>query len=213
VGGIVSRFPLPASPIRNAWGRSFSFLFILSLVAFVVQICAEEPPVYGRVSDFSFTERSGKQLSRSDLEGTAWIANFIFTRCQGMCPMLSGRMAELQKKFAATEIKLVSFSVDPEFDTPEVLTRYAARFGAAEGEWFFLTGDKTAMREFISAGFHLGAEDATPEDLAQGAEPVMHSNRFVLVDQAGNIRGLYDSSEPAKMEELVRDAAELSKNQ
>ena len=88
----------------------------------------EEMPIYGSVPDFTFQERSGKDIHLSDLNGRVWIADFIFTRCQGQCPLMSGRMAELQEALKTSGVKLVSFSVDPEHHTPEVLSAYARRF-------------------------------------------------------------------------------------
>ena len=120
-------------------------------------------------------------------------------------------MAFLQEKLTDSRIKLVSFSVDPEHDTPKVLSEYAVRHHAQEGKWFFLTGKKEEMWKFVTEGFSLGVAEPSPEDLKAGAEPVIHSNRFVLVDQEGNIRGYYDSSEPFKMDELIETALRLAK--
>ena len=190
--------------------------FCISVSIAVLNVCfpaslsaADELPVYGKVPDFSFTERSGNEMTLADLKGKVWIADFIFTRCQGMCPLMTGRMAALEDQLAGTGIQMVSFSVDPDHDTPKVLSEYAAQHQASRHDWWFLTGRKARMWNFITEGFSLGVAQATAEDLAQGAEPVMHSNRFVLVDREGYVRGYYDSSEPAKIEALVRDALEL----
>ncbi|MBI4000025.1 MAG: SCO family protein [Candidatus Omnitrophica bacterium] len=191
---------------------SASFLVLPALLlTFLTQVSAnQELPTYGQVPDFTLIQQSGKEIKLADLKGNVWIANFVFTRCQGMCPMLTGRMAGLQERFKQPHVKFISFSVDPEYDTPKVLSEYAVRYHAEEGKWFFLTGDKKVMWNFITEGFSLGVADASPEDLAAGAEPVMHSGRFVLIDQKGSIRGYYDSSEPSKVEELVRDASLLA---
>ena len=183
----------------------------LVLFSFVSPAWAQKKlPIYGQVPAFTFTERSGREIKLADLKGSVWIADFIFTRCQGMCPMLAGRMAGLQEKLKDPKIKLVSFSVDPEHDTSQVLSEYASRYKAQESKWFFLTGSKDKMWNFITDGFLLGVEAATPEDLKAGAEPVMHSTRFVLVDQEGKICGYYDSSESVQMEKLVQDALSLA---
>ena len=184
-------------------------VFGLSFSLIPCSFADKKLPVYGRVPDFNFTERSGKELKFADLKGNIWVADFIFTRCQGMCPMLTGQMAGLQEKLKNPKIKLISFSVDPEHDTPQVLSEYASRYKAQNGKWLFLTGPKEKMWSFITDGFFLGVEQAAPEDLKAGAEPVMHSARFVLVDQEGKIRGYYDSSEPEKIEELVQNALSL----
>ncbi len=179
------------------------FIFSSSLYA--------EAPSYGTVPEFSFIDQNGTPFSNSDLKGKVWISNFIFTRCQALCPLLTGQMAVFQGKLNSDDIKLVSFSVDPEHDTPNVLSKYAASHKVMPGKWFLVTTDQNEkMWDFVSKGFMLGAGEATADDLAKGAEPVMHSSRFVLVDREGKIRGYYDSQEPEKMEKLVKDAMALS---
>jgi protein SCO1/2 len=113
-------------------------------------------PVYGSVPDFSLTERSGRQVGGSDLRGKVWIATFIFTRCRDTCPLQSAEMARLQREFAAEEdVRLVSITVDPERDTPAVLVRYAAHFGAHPDRWLFLTGDRAAIHRLARGAFRL----------------------------------------------------------
>lgn len=123
--------------------------------------------------------------------------------------MLTGTMAQLQAKLNDADVRLVSFSVDPEFDTKEVLSKYAVSHKAIPGKWFFLTTDqKQKMWDFVMSNFMLGVGEPTQEDLARGAEPVMHSSRFVLVN-GNEILGYYDSSEPDQMEKLVEDVLSL----
>ena len=120
-------------------------------------------------------------------------------------------MAEIQEELKSQGIKLVTISVDPEHDTSSVLSEYATRFKAIDGMWFFLTGKKEEIWNLIQNGFQLGIGEPTPEDLKNGAEPVMHSNRFVLIDQKGQIRGYHDTSDAPKMKQLIDDAKILSK--
>jgi cytochrome oxidase Cu insertion factor (SCO1/SenC/PrrC family) len=108
-----------------------------------------------------------------------------------------------------TPVRLVSFSVDPERDTPEKLAEYAAAYEAEPDRWLFLTGDKKQVRRLVSEGFHLSVEDASPEDIAAGAEPVLHSTRFVLVDAHGRIRGYYNGLDDEAMSQLGRDIVAL----
>ena len=185
-----------------------SFFLILSIPT--ASFSAEnEIPVYARVPDFNFQNQKAGQTSLSDLAGRVWIADFVFTRCQNLCPLMSGRMANLQEELEPSGVKLVSFSVDPEHDSAKVLSQYADRFKAKEGTWFFLTAPKQTMWNFIEEGFQLGVAEPTDEELKNGAEPVMHSSKFVLVDQKGAIRGYYDSSEPEHMKQLTQDALKL----
>jgi len=114
----------------------------------------------GEVPDFALIERSGQQVTKTDLLGKVWIASVIFTRCVDECPLVSSHMARLQDAFAAEpDVRLVSITVDPAYDTPEVLTRYAQRFAAQPERWLFLTGDKDAIYRLVRAGFHLGLRD------------------------------------------------------
>jgi cytochrome oxidase Cu insertion factor (SCO1/SenC/PrrC family) len=115
---------------------------------------------FGTVPDFALHERSGRLVTRDDLREKIWIAGFIFTRCVHECPLVSNRMARLQETFAAqTELRLVSITVDPEHDTPEVLSRYAEGFGAHPQRWLFLTGEKMAIYRLTREGFRLGVVD------------------------------------------------------
>lgn len=161
----------------------------------------------GSVPAFSLTERSGEAVSLGDLRGKVWIADFIFTRCAGPCPLMTARMAKLQETFKdAGELRLVSFSVDPEYDTPKVLTEYAKKFGADGEKWLFLTGNKSTIYDLANKGFRVGATE-NPEDQRQPDEgAILHSTSFILVDRKGQIRGYYSTDEEAALDKLVRDA-------
>ena len=116
--------------------------------------------VFGTVPDFSLIERAGRRITRRDLQGKVWIASFIYTHCTETCPLQSAQMARLQADFAtAADLRLVSFTVDPEQDTPEVLVEYAARFGADRDRWLFLTGEKQAIYRLAQEGFRLSVVD------------------------------------------------------
>src|SRR5262245_36368943 len=125
-------------------------------------------PRLWEIPAFALVERSGQSVTRADLLGKVWIASVIFTRCVEECPLVSSHMAQLQNVFAAEpDVRLVSITVDPAYDTPEVLTRYAQRFAAQPRRWFFLTGDKVAIYRLVREGFRLS--------LADPAEPVQPS--------------------------------------
>ncbi len=158
---------------------------------------------FGTVPDFSLIERSGKRLGLSDLKGKTWVVDFIYTRCRDTCPLQSAHMAKLQVDLSNTgDMKLVSISVDPEWDTPNVLSQYAKRFKADSERWFFLTGDKNAIYRLAQEGFRLSAVPAS-----NGEDNVfIHSSRFILVDSKGHIRGYYDSNDMEALKRLRRDA-------
>lgn len=169
-------------------------------------------PVYGTVEDFSLTERSGKKVTLADLKGRVWIADFIFTRCGGICPMMSAKMRTLQEHFKNQPgIRFVSFSVDPERDTPQVLTKYATHFNADTGKWLFLTGDKEQLFNLSEQHFHLGVSDIPLAEREAPDQSVNHSSKFALVDGQGKIRGYYASEEEASLGQLQKDAERLLK--
>jgi len=162
------------------------------------------PEDFGAVPDFALTERSGETVTRGDLAGSFWIADFIFTRCDGMCPLLSQKMAALDE-ILDSGVKLVSFSVDPSYDTPEVLDRYAARVtGAGDpGRWLFLTGPSAELYSLIGEGFHLAVAE-------EGEGLIAHSDRFVLVDPDGHIRGYYHGLDEETVDLIASDLERLS---
>jgi protein SCO1/2 len=170
-----------------------------------------ELPVLGQLPAFSLTERSGRMVTRNDLMGRPWVADFIFTRCTGICPLLSARMAGLQEFLdGRPDVTLVSISVDPQYDTPEVLARYADRHGADPDRWLFLTGEWEAIRTLVGEGFMLGVSRAKPGEVPDG-ELVTHSDRLVLVDGEGRIRGFYHGTEDDSVERLEADLERVAR--
>jgi protein SCO1/2 len=160
------------------------------------------------VPSFALVERAEKPLGTDELRGKVWIANFIFTRCPDVCPVLTQRMGALQKPLAdaATPVVLVSISVDPGYDTPAVLRDYATQHGAGPG-WLFATGPRQVVQSLLKDGFHVAfADDGPPSG------PITHSDRFVLVDGALRIRGYYHGNDPAELDRLVEDAKDLAKS-
>jgi len=165
---------------------------------------------FGAVPGFTLVSQTGATVQRTDLDGQVWIADFIFTSCHGTCPLMSAQMQRVNDMLARErEVKLVSFSVDPERDTPQRLAEYGAEFGAKPERWLFLTGDKPQLRALTIEGFHLPATDTPPADVAQGQEIVTHSTRFVLVDRNGRIRGYYSGIDAKAVDQLVEDTRRL----
>jgi cytochrome oxidase Cu insertion factor (SCO1/SenC/PrrC family) len=174
---------------------------------------------YGRVTPFSLTERSGSRVSRDDLVGHVAVIDFIYTECTETCPTQSLQLAQLQKEFAeARDLRLVSITVDPRHDTPEVLSRYAARYGAGD-RWWFLTGDAHEIYCLAKEGFHLSVVDPaatqpvtcgtafrfgpTPAWASHGSQGlVMHSARLVLVDRTAQIRAYHLATDPDSIPKL-----------
>ena len=163
-------------------------------------------PVIKDAPAFSLIERSGQPLSKDDLLGKIWVVDFVFTSCVGPCPLLSTRMFSLQQSLDefGDQVKLVSISVDPLKDRPEVLRKYAERYHAEDDRWFFLTGDdKEAIYTMIREGFLSSVEPAQP------GMPIIHSTNFLLVDGQGRIRMSYDGVEPGSKKLILRDIRKL----
>jgi protein SCO1/2 len=163
---------------------------------------------YGAVPAFQLVNQNGQAFGSAQLAGKIWIADFIYTTCPGPCPMISSRMSELQKPFEKSDVHLVSFSVDPEKDTPQVLRGYAEKLQADPARWDFLTGPKSAIYKLSHDGFKLAVSDGSNE---RGI-PV-HSTRMVLVDRHGQIRGYYDATEADAVTKLLADANHLLREQ
>jgi protein SCO1 len=163
-------------------------------------------PSLGR---FQLEERSGRTVRAADLANRVAIVSFIFTRCPLSCPRISGVMKSLQGRLAGTNVLLVSLSVDPEHDTPTVLSEYAQRFGAAPDRWWFLTGPKATIYDLIGDRFKLPLREAGPADPATGTEAISHSDRLALVDR-GRIVGLFESDDPAAVDALLVQARRRS---
>lgn len=201
------------------WALLLAFLFILMSVGSLLLLRkqlggsrAASLPDYGEAPDFQLTERSGKPFAKADLNGSVWIADFIFTRCPGLCPLLSTRMATLQQKLNETTgrpVRLVSFSVDPEWDTPERLREYATRYQAHPDQWLFLTGSLPTMTDLVTKGFRLSLAPLPPEEQTTNREPIVHSDRLVLVDAAGKIRGYYHGADEEEFPKLLFDVGVL----
>lgn len=161
------------------------------------------------VPDFQFVTSDGERLSTADLAGQIWVANFIFTRCQGPCPMITGRMLELQQalqKGKVNGVRLVTVTVDPEYDTPEVLSQYAQQVGADPNLWKFATGPKEHVENTIKRGF------LQPIIEADDGE-IIHTARFVVVDRNGMMRTFPDGNDPEVVQKLLMDVGDIMREQ
>jgi protein SCO1/2 len=163
-----------------------------------------EVPAWGTLPEFNLINQSAEPYGTAQLEGRPWIADFIFTKCPGRCPMLTREMLRLQTELHGRgwdDVMLVSISVDPANDTPEALTAYAAKHGAELDGWQFLTGTRDGIWSLSVDGFKLPVQEI--EDT--GAGPILHSNRFVLADGRHQIRGYYDAFDANDRSKLLRD--------
>lgn len=166
-------------------------------------------PVLRRVLPFSLIDSSGKTVTREDLKGKVWVADFIYTSCPGPCPAETLRMKEIQELVAnLPDVRLVSFSVDPGTDTPDVLRRYAEDHGADPSKWLFLTGTVKEIWLLASESFAFAVGENPPNRPADEG-PVFHSTQFALVDQEGRIRAYYDGLQSATPARVAQDIREL----
>jgi protein SCO1/2 len=158
--------------------------------------------------DFTLTDQLGRSVSTADLKGHPWIADFIFTECASACPLMSHRLSDLQAEIPAS-VKFVSFSVDPQRDTPPVLLAYAKQYGADNDRWRFLTGDKDKVFTAIS-GMKVSVIPAT------AGNPIEHDIHYLLIDSSGHLfssgqlHGVYDSRYPDQVDQLIKDASALA---
>lgn len=148
-------------------------------------------PDYGAVPVFKLTDTSGVLVDSASLLGKPYILSFLFTRCPDQCPLMVAKLAKLSKRFP--NLRFVSITADPDFDTPKVLAEYVDR-GIGPRNWSFLTGEKEALKD-IALGFMTAAPD----------NPGLHSTRFILIDTNGRIRGFYDSQSREQLGALAVD--------
>jgi protein SCO1/2 len=166
-------------------------------------------PRLGRVPDFAFVSERGRPVTARDLERKAWIADFVFTRCGGSCPVMTERMAALAAELHDVPgVRFVSFDVDPDRDSLVDLAAYSKEHRVDPERWMFLRGERPAVRSLAGEGFKLAVEDGHEDD----PEPILHSSRFVLVDGGREIRGYYDGLESASFDRLVADARRLARD-
>lgn len=168
-----------------------------------------ELPVLATVPAFSLIDHTARPFAPADLRGAPWIANFIFTRCPTICPALTNRMGEVQRRTEGAPVRLVSFSVDPDHDTPQVLAEYARAHGAGP-RWSFVTGDFAAMRGAIEDGLKVSMGRGQPGPVIDPSQ-VLHGAHFALVDGEGRIRGYFDVGDDAGLERLVAAARSLAR--
>lgn len=206
--------PPEPRPGRGFWALMFFSMFAVGGVAYLqysrfdrarsgrgLAKAVSTLPVLGRVPDFTLIDQSGKKVSLADLKGKVWVADFIFTYCGGPCPIMTRRMRDLHRSLQTLkrpDVLTVSISVDPARDTPKVLAEYATMYRSDPYDWLFLTGDQHEIFDLSVKGFKLAAE------AEQGTDQVMHSTRFVLVDQKAQIRGYYEIVTEREMDELPR---------
>jgi protein SCO1 len=163
------------------------------------------------VGKFALVERSGRTVTDADLADGVWIAAFVFSRCPSSCPRISKVMKDVQGDLAATGVRLVSISVDPDYDKPAILREFASRYGADAERWLFLTGDKAEIFRLILGGFIQSVSDVPPAERKGDIEAVSHSASLSLVGPGNVLLGVYSSSDPDSVRRLEARARSLDR--
>ncbi len=166
-------------------------------------------PVYWTVPDFQLIADNGKPITLADLKGKVWVAEFFFTSCAGICLEMNRNMQKVQRSFKGNlDFRIVAFTVDPHRDTPDILREYGKNFGAQPGQWIFVTGEKKAIYRLARHGFRVTAQEVKPEEEG-GPLDFIHSDRFILVDRQGRIRGYYNGTDEKQVARLIADIRRL----
>ena len=183
----------------------FVFFLFGSVTVFLFQHeiqKAAQLPFLGKVNEFTLTDARGQPFSLQQLKNKVWIADFIFTTCGNICPIMTKNMSQLHRSFQLVEdAALVSITVNPEYDTSEVLAHYAQKYNADMQKWYFLTGPREKIQQIAVESFKIGSVE----------EPIFHSAYFILVDRQGRIRGYYDGTNQEEINRLYKDTAALVK--
>jgi protein SCO1/2 len=205
----------PPALTRHPGFRAGLTLLAISLLALAFthfwRARAEPLPQLGTLPEFTFTRQDGSAFGLGQLRGRPFVANFIFTRCPTVCPAFTRRMAHVQRETDdfGEKLQLVSFSVDPTYDTPARLAEYAQKHGANPARWSFLTGDYERLKDTVVNSFKIamGRKSMDEADVMG----IFHGNHFVLVDGAGEIRGYYESADDEAFQRLLRDTHRLAR--
>ena len=159
---------------------------------------AEGDTLFNQVPTFALTSQQGQTISQNELDGNIYVADFFFATCPDICKEMSSQMVRVQEAFQDEEqVKLVSFTVNPEHDTPEVLREYGERYNADPAKWYFLTGERDKIYDLAQKGFYL------PVMKVEGQQDFIHSEKFMLVDKDRYVRGIYDGTDKEDVDRLI----------
>ena len=180
--------------LRNPYLWAFFVgIVCLTLIRPMLRRVPDPPPVFGELPAYRMIDSEGRAFGSEELSGRVYIANFMFTRCTSLGPRLTsamGRLQDLLNESGIEDVRLVSFSVDPEYDTPERLRAYGESHDVDSRRWTFLTGERESMERLVVDGFQTPM--GQPETTGSLVE-IAHTRKLVLVDGRGRIRGYYDS--------------------
>jgi len=161
---------------------------------------------YGHtIENFSFLNQNGKIITEKDVDNKVYVAEYFFTTCQTICPIMNNQMKRVHEKYKnERDFKILSFTVHPEVDTVETMKRYAVEHGVKDDRWHFLTGDKAALYRLARRSFFV-LKPAEAENLGDAGGDFIHTNNFVLVDRKDRIRGYYNGTSKGAVDSLIQD--------
>jgi protein SCO1/2 len=206
--GVRSRWSGRFAGSARLWGAIAALGLAVPIATRVWRPAPAPLPVLATLPSFRLVDQDDRPAGSQELRGHVWVASFIFTRCPTICPVIASTLGRLQHRARGIEqgFRIVSFTVDPQYDTPERLAAYARKHGASPRMWRFLTGPLAAVQTTVVDGLKIAMGDIEGE---QDFASIMHGTHFVLVDQQGRIRGYYDSAAPDVVDRLLADAAML----
>lgn len=162
-----------------------------------------------RIGDFAFQDQMGNTITLDDVKGKVFVAEYFFTTCQTICPIMTDEMKRVQDSYRGNpNVKILSFTVDPETDNVAVMKAYAEKHNAAYGQWYFLTGEKKDLYQLARNSFFV-LKPAEARNLGDAGSDFIHTNNFVLVDQQLRIRGYYDGTNAKEVDTLIQDISLL----
>ncbi|HRO43196.1 MAG TPA: SCO family protein [Flavipsychrobacter sp.] len=198
-----------------------AFFIVLSAVfmTYYYNVMREQPkrlPMLGagdhRVRQFSFTDQDGRTITNKDVEGKTYVVEYFFTTCKGICPKMNENMSTVYQAFRGNEnVVILSHTVDPKKDTVQAMKAYSLKYDADPKQWLFLTGDKKELYDMARYSYLVTAVDDTAQVDIQS--DFIHTDRFVLVDKTGHIRGQYEGTDKASVNQLIGDIKELLKEE
>jgi cytochrome oxidase Cu insertion factor (SCO1/SenC/PrrC family) len=187
------RLPLT---IWVGFGLLFGLLGLMYLLSLVEYSQARQKalPVINQVADFKLTNQNDQVATLADLSNHVWVADIIFTRCAGSCPIMTAKMKSLQDALPSTsQAKLVTLTTDPDYDAPAVLKKYGEHYGADFQRWPFLTGTKKELAGLATGSLKLGSTPVPPQDQKSSVDLFVHSTIFVVVDKQARLRGIFQT--------------------
>jgi len=195
-----------------AWSALAVIMALVAVVFWTHRKPQANPlPRISQVAGFQLTNQFGVRVSNEDLDGYVWVVDVIFTRCPGQCHQLSQQMRRLQQQVQpGAPVRFLSLTADPEFDTPDVLRRYADRYGAEGASWMFLTGAKAEIYRLAMEGLKFSVVETDPKRAVTLEDLFIHSASFALVDRQGRLRSMVQSEDPDSTKRILRQIQSLA---